>query len=101
MRFFQDVLGFEVTVVQDNGKLVWLKLGEVEILLRPGQSPNGSGRYGDASSGIVLYTDHLDRTLAELQTRGLKLTGDDGRGCPTFTDPDGHWFQIVNPNDNS
>jgi len=60
-----------------------------------------AGRYGDASSGIVFYADDLDRTLAELQTRGLKLTGDDGRSIPTFTDPDGHWFQIVNPNDNS
>jgi catechol 2,3-dioxygenase-like lactoylglutathione lyase family enzyme len=96
-RFYEEILGFEVTVVQSEGKLVWLKLGDTEVLLRPGQAHAAQSRYRDASSGIVLYTDNLDQTLADLKRRGLELTGDDGPGCPTFTDPDGHWFQVVNP----
>lgn len=33
-RFYRDVLGFEVTVEQGED-FIWLKSGEVEILLRP------------------------------------------------------------------
>jgi hypothetical protein len=48
--------------------------------------------------GIVLYCDDLDAKLAELKSRGLEIRGTDGSPrCPTFTDPDGHWFQLVNP----
>jgi hypothetical protein len=29
----------------------------------------------------------------------LTFRGDDGGDAfPTFTDPDGHWFQLANPN---
>ena len=97
--FYERVLGFEVKAVQ--GQLVWLKLGDSEFLLRPGSNPSSAQQYRDAASGIVLYTDNLDATLAALRSRGLELRGDDGEECPTFTDPDGHWFQIVNPSDQS
>jgi hypothetical protein len=45
----------------------------------------------------VFYTDDVDKTAAELRARGLVFRGEDGPGCLTFTDPDGHWFQLVNP----
>ncbi|MCI0450467.1 MAG: hypothetical protein L0Y79_11925 [Chlorobi bacterium] len=45
---------------------------------------------------MVVYTDDLAKTLNEYKNRGLVVKGDD-TGCPVFTDPDGNWFQLVNP----
>jgi len=36
-RFYEDVLGFEVDDVQAGGRIVWLRLGDRLILLRPGE----------------------------------------------------------------
>jgi hypothetical protein len=44
----------------------------------------------------VLYTDNVDNDLALLQKRGLQIMGDDS-GCPLSRDPDGHWYQLVDP----
>jgi catechol 2,3-dioxygenase-like lactoylglutathione lyase family enzyme len=100
-EFYQRVLGFDVVAVQ--GANVWLKLGDVEILLRPGlagRGGGGGGTYAGAASGIVLYVDDLPAAQAQLEARGLTFDGcDGGAKCPTFRDPDGHWFQLVNPND--
>jgi catechol 2,3-dioxygenase-like lactoylglutathione lyase family enzyme len=99
LAFYRDVLGFDVTEVQRES-VVWLKKGDFEILLRPGNAQAPAQRYADSSQGIVLYTDDLEGTLAELQSRGLALRGTDGPPCcPTFTDPDGHWFQLVDPSE--
>lgn len=95
--FYTNVLGFEVTAEQHGGKIVWLKLGEREFLLRPGNPPPAGDTYQKARAGIVLFTDDLPATLEKLKERGLQLKGDDGPGCHTFTDPDGNWFQLVNP----
>ena len=97
--FYEAILGFKVEAAQ--GQHVWLKLGDTEILLRQGKNPVESHRYANSGAGIVLYTDDLESTVTTLQSRGLVLKGDDGDGCPTFSDPDGHWFQIVNPNNHS
>jgi catechol 2,3-dioxygenase-like lactoylglutathione lyase family enzyme len=94
--FYQRVLGFEVVAVQ--GANVWVKLGDVEILLRPGSGGGNATTYADAAAGIVLYVDDLPAARRQLEARGLKLDGSDGGDkCPTFRDPDGHWFQLVNP----
>lgn len=99
LAFYRDVLGCEVVAVQGGGQ-AWLKLGETEILLRRGEGAGeATARYQDAACALVLYADDLPRTLATLRARGLVLRGDDGPGCPTFTDPDGHWFQLVDPRD--
>ena len=95
--FYASVLGFEVFDVQGDGAFVWLRLGEREILLRPGAPPPPAARYRDAAVGFVLFTDDLTKTCRELEGRGLVFCGDDGPDCPTFTDPDGHWFQLVDP----
>jgi catechol 2,3-dioxygenase-like lactoylglutathione lyase family enzyme len=95
VAFYRDVLGFRLVTVQD-GPFAWLQLGPVEVLLRPG-APTSLARYQDAACGLVLYTDDVPAALQALQSRGLKLRGDDGAGCPVFTDPDGHWFQLVDP----
>ena len=31
-----------------------------------------------------------------MKALGLEVKGDDG-GCPTFTDLDGNWFQLIGP----
>lgn len=95
--FYTGVLGFEVVAEQHGGKVVWLKLGTQEILLRPGKPPAAGGTYQQARCAIVLYSADPDADLALLQGRGLVLRGNDGPGCHTFSDPDGNWFQLVNP----
>jgi catechol 2,3-dioxygenase-like lactoylglutathione lyase family enzyme len=96
--FYRDVLGFEVTV--EGGELVWLQLDSTEILLRPGLPPEPARRYEDAPNGIVLYTPDLQTASAQLTGRGLVFKGTvDSEKCLTFTDPDGNWFQLVNPED--
>ena len=96
-RFYEEVLGFEVVAVQ--GGHVWVKSGSLEILLRPGDHTSGSS-YNSSSSAIVIYTDDLRATRTLLEQRGVTFSGNDGSDkCPTFQDPDGQWFQLVNPND--
>ena len=100
-NFYTDVLGFELTAVQDN-KFVWLKSGDYVILLRPGNFTANSGttEYSKTNTGIVIYTDNLDKTSEKLKEKGLVFKGTDGNNkCLTFTDPDGNWFQLVNPAD--
>jgi catechol 2,3-dioxygenase-like lactoylglutathione lyase family enzyme len=98
MEFYRDVLGCEVVAVQRD-TFVWLSRGPIELLLRPGNGPSPAEQYNRTSTGIVLYTDDLQKTAAELTERGLQFNGTDGSDeCLTFTDPDGHWFQLVNPN---
>ena len=93
----QHVLGFELVAVQ--GRNIWLKLGETEILLRPGKSGSAE-TYARSGTALVLYRDDLDATVAQLRERGLQFAGTDGSPkCLTFHDADGHWFQLVNPND--
>ncbi|MBD3287028.1 hypothetical protein GF359_10265 [candidate division WOR-3 bacterium] len=98
--FYVEVLGFEEVAVQ-GGKFVWVKSGEIEILLRPSASrPSPSPDYQHTAQGITLYCDDLAKTMRRLKDRGLEFKGTDGsEKCPTFTDPDGNWFQLVNPED--
>ena len=95
--FYESVLGFEVVAVQSPDQ-VWVRCGELEILLRKG-NPTNSNRYETSNNGIVLYTDDLERTSQVLTQHGLTFKGTvDTDKCLTFTDLDGHWFQLVNPN---
>ena len=94
--FYVDVLGFELVVVQEN-QFVWVKSGVIEILLRPGKNASPPDTYSGA--GIALYTDNVQSSAEQLRQRGLEFKGTDGSdSCLTFTDLDGHWFQLVNPN---
>lgn len=97
--FYEGVLGFETVAVQHE-RFIWMKKGELEILIRPGQPAQPAARYEDAPTGIVFYTSELAETLAGLVARGLELKGTvDSDKCYTFTDPDGNWFQLVDPGD--
>ena len=95
--FYEQVLGFQVVDVQ-AGKFVWMRLGQSEILLRPGTGTVRPDTYQTSPQAIVLYADDLPAMMAELEERGLVFAGNDGsERCPTFTDPDGNWFQLVDP----
>ncbi len=95
--FYVDVLGGEVVAVQQE-TFVWIRLGDVELLLRPGAAQEPTSAYGDTGSGLVLYTDDLPGKVRELRARGLSFRGVDGSDdCLTFSDPDGHWFMLVDP----
>lgn len=95
--FYEKILGFELVEVQ-NEKFVWMKLGENLILLRPGKNDLKANEYRNSNTGFVLYTADLKKTKDELNERGLEFKGTDGSDeCLTFTDPDGNWFQLVNP----
>lgn len=100
VAFYRDVLGFTVTVEQGDG-LTWLQKGELEILVRPGDNRVvRRERYEDAPTGFVLYSDDIAADLAALGERGLVVRGTvDSEKCYTFTDPDGNWFQLVDPYD--
>lgn len=98
-RFYCDVLGFELVAIQ-NEQFIWLKKGQLEILIRPGRKQEAASRYEDAGVGFVIYTDNVEHSLKELRERGVEIKGTvDSSKCYTFTDPNGNWFQLVNPHD--
>ncbi len=97
MVFYQEILGFAVGEVQ-GGQFVWLERDGREFLLRPGRKCVSASVYQQTNMATVLYCDDLEKTIQELKQRGLAFSGNDGsEECPTFTDPDGNWFQLVNP----
>ena len=96
-NFYVDVLGFELQKVEED-EFVWLRKDGAVLLLRPGRGVGRFQSYQASPSAFVLYTDDLDRSVAELESKGLEFQGTDGSDrCPTFTDPDGNWFQLVDP----
>jgi catechol 2,3-dioxygenase-like lactoylglutathione lyase family enzyme len=96
--FYTNVLGFDLVEEQGEGSFIWLRSGESLILLRSGIGTDKGKDYPSASSGIVIYTDDLSKTKKDMESKGLIFKGTDGsENCLTFTDPDGNWFQLVNP----
>ena len=96
-EFYVKALGFSLVEVQAE-TFVWLSSGELTVLLRPGGGPERGDTYQNAAIGLVLYTDNLPETKLQLEERGVEFLGTDGSDeCLTFCDPDGNWFQLVNP----
>ena len=97
LSFYRDVLGFELVAVQEES-FVWLRLGLQEILLRPGRPLSDVANYEDSRLAIVFYTTDLPGTVAALRQRDLVVEWmPNEESCYTFTDPDGNWFQLVDP----
>ena len=97
-RFYEVALGGEL--VSDQGEFVWYRLGSLEVLLRPGEPPAERARYALAPIGIVLYTDDLPDAVEGLRGHGVDVSPlENEPGCYSFRDPDGHWFQLVDPSD--
>ena len=98
MTFYRDILGFSVTTIQAD-KYVWLQLGSQELLLRPIDGlidSNRASAYEQTAIGLVLYSDNVAVTVSKLQARGIDFVPLPD-GCVSFADPDGHWYQLVNP----
>lgn len=96
-KFYQDILGFEFTVEQ-GADFVWLKSGELEVLLRRGNPPAAPAHYAESAAALVLYTDDLSSAQMRLGDAGIRLHPmPDEPGCFVFQDPDGNWLQLVNP----
>ena len=97
-EFYENILGFEVEVVQHGGRVVWMKNQGVSFLLRSNRDTAEAKTYQNASMALVLYTDDLPGAVADLKNKGLEFKGFDGpETCLTFCDPDGNWFQLVDP----
>jgi catechol 2,3-dioxygenase-like lactoylglutathione lyase family enzyme len=96
-RFYCDLLGFDLVDIQHD-QFVWLRSGRTEILLRPGANAGPAGSYQSAPFGLVFYTEALPATARRLEENGVLFRGTDGSDhCLVFTDPDGHWLQLVDP----
>ena len=94
LPFYRDVLGFELVEVQGE-RYVWLTSGSSTVMLRPGANAGAADTYQNAPIAMVLYTDELAAATARLDEHGVTIRGNDGPGCLTFSDPDGHWIQLV------
>jgi len=87
LAFYVEKLGFRL--VADQGRFLWVERGGLEILLRPG-SPGGG-------HDVVFYCDDPAGAAEAWGARGVEV---ERRGaCFHARDPDGHRFQVVNPND--
>lgn len=96
--FYIDVLGFNLDTIQHD-MIVWLYKDDKILMLRPGNPQSAAENYQSTRAGFVLYTDDLEAEKTKLSSLGLVFKGIDGSdSCLTFTDPDGNWFQLVNPN---
>jgi catechol 2,3-dioxygenase-like lactoylglutathione lyase family enzyme len=99
IEFYSKALGMDVTATQKS-QFVWLRMGEIEILLRPGTNPPHAPDYQHTAVALVFYTDDLINTANLLRSRGVQFFVSDGsEKCLTFSDPDGNWFQLLNPLD--
>lgn len=97
ITFYKTMLGCEV-IARNGTEYTWIRFGDVELLLRSGWNMFQAPEYTQAPMGIVLYTRDIQGEAQQLADRGVVFKGYDGsEHCLTFTDPDGNWFQLVNP----
>ena len=98
--FYVNKLGCELVSEQSEGKIIWVKSGDMLILFRPGKGKETADSYNKTNVALVLYTDNLDNAIEHLKKKGVMFKGNDGsEKCPTFSDPFGNWIQLVNPED--
>lgn len=96
---FYQKLGFRVQEIQLE-QFVWMENQGLTILLRPHRTAASPTTYQDAAAGIVFYADNLSEAQKELNNKSIVFKGTDGSDqCLTFSDDDGNWFQLVNPDD--
>jgi catechol 2,3-dioxygenase-like lactoylglutathione lyase family enzyme len=96
--FYVDVLGAAVVAEQGGGRFLWIRLADREILLRVGDPGPVAATYDGCGIGLVAYSSDLDVDVRRLQDAGVQCAPMPGeRGCYSFQDPDGHWWQLVDP----
>ncbi len=94
LLWYTETLGFHLEANQGD-RFIWLTLGGFSLLLRPGVALTSDD--DSAVPCIVLYTSDLVATSATLEKRGIDFIRDGN--CLHFRDLDGHWFQLVDPED--
>lgn len=98
LPFYLDGLGGTL-VANQNDTFIWIRLGDVELLLRPTKTSHRANEYAQSKAGLVLYTDDVETAVDHLKGYGVCLhQKEEEPECFFFQDPDGHWFQLVNPN---
>ena len=98
LAFYRDSLGFEVRTDNAFGDTRWITVAppgaETEMVLHipfPGTEPG-------SSQGVVLTSDDIDTTCADLRGAGVVIDGPEAVGWgkqATFADPDGNGFVLV------
>ncbi|PWI17139.1 glyoxalase [Streptomyces sp. Act143] len=99
LRFYRDVLGFEVTADRELPPGRWLQVapaGAQTVLTLAGPGMGGF-RPGEAR-GIMLVTTDVDADCVRLAGAGVAVQGPDelpwGR-MASFTDPDGNGLMLL------
>ncbi|MEU6071157.1 MULTISPECIES: VOC family protein [Streptomyces] len=99
LRFYRDVLGFEVTADLDVPQGRWLQVAPRGAQTVFTLSGPGMGDFEPGSSrGIMLVTTDVDADCARLAGAGVDVQGPDefpwGR-MASFQDPDGNGLMLL------
>jgi predicted enzyme related to lactoylglutathione lyase len=99
LRFYQDVLGFEVTADLDLPQGRWLQVAPEGAQTVFTLSGPGMGDFEPGSArGIMLVTTDVDADCARLAEAGTDVQGPDalpwGR-MASFRDPDGNGLMLL------
>ncbi|MFB8776547.1 VOC family protein [Streptomyces broussonetiae] len=99
LRFYTEVLGFEVTVDRDMPPGRWLQVaprGAQTVFTLSG--PGMGGFAPGSTQGIMLLTTDVDADCARLAEAGVAVQGPDelpwGR-MASFRDPDGNGLMLL------
>ncbi|UFR03133.1 VOC family protein [Streptomyces sp. Go40/10] len=99
LRFYRDVLGFEVTADRDMPQGRWLQVapkGAQTVFTLSG--PGMGGFEPGSARGIMLVTTDVDADCARLAAAGATVQGPDelpwGR-MASFADPDGNGLMLL------
>ncbi|ALO95237.1 glyoxalase [Streptomyces hygroscopicus subsp. limoneus] len=99
LRFYRDVLGFEVAVDREMPQGRWLQVAPEGVQTVFTLSGSGMGGFEPGSArGIMLVTTDVDADCARLAAAGVEVRGPDdvpwGR-MASFTDPDGNGLMLL------
>ncbi len=105
LRFYRDLLGFELLLVHDRDGAPWLHYLRVSDntfleLFAGGKHPLEIDEHTIGPMHLCLRTDDLDATLRQLDARGLPIDGQPNAGPLGnrnfwIEDPDGNSIEIV------
>lgn len=77
LKFYTEILGFEVLVDAEFGPQRWIELkipgGETQVVLF---TPEGHEDRVGTFSNIVFMSDDIQKTFKELKAKGVKFTKD-------------------------
>ena len=101
LKFYCDVLGFEIVQADSKTIAVWLKRGEIDLMLNtayeydkrpPAPDPRRAASHGD--TGLFIGAPDVDAVYAHLRTKGLDMNEPKvapyGMKRLSVRDPDGY-----------